>query len=215
MSWLNKACFILPAVMMLSGCGFEPVYGTHEANTSHAAVVIPDIIVEAKPADITRKRLAQLYKAKLETVLNPSGDIPPSAPYQLTNIISETESAMAVSKDGTISRYNVVLQANLTLTRTSDNKVVYNGIVQRIGSYDNVLNAYYSTYISGQDAINRAAVELAEDVKSRMIAFFAKTPNPEPLPPAALVPPPSMPQISPLPNSIFTTSPTGLTQPVQ
>jgi len=187
--------FLPFALLLLTACGFEPVYGTHD---SKSAGNLPGITVETSEADLTQHRLAQLFSNHLEDLLASSGTKP--AEYTFKAVLSETDTTAAVSPDGTISRYNMLVRVTMTLTRLSDGKDVYRDQAQRIGSYDNIATAFFSTYISSQDAVKRASTELAEDVNFRLIAFFKQHPHPEALPPLPTKPGggPSAPPAPPL-----------------
>jgi len=159
--------FVLCAVVALfclSGCGFQPVYG--EKNTSSLQNI--GIIIEAP-----RDKMGQRLKQNLEDKLSQTGRIKPE--YRLDVTLISSASPIGISRDGTVSRFNVSLQSNYTLTRLSDNKLIKQDIIKHVGSYNNQANLYFSTYVAEQDAVKRGIVEIAELYRGRLAAFLSDT----------------------------------------
>lgn len=185
---VGRLCLIvlctLYSTLLLSACGFQPLYGKHDRQSAdgQAGAILQRIKVVASAGEPAQRALAEQFKRDLEDRLNP-GNHPRSAgaqDYTLSVGIGAQEGALAVSKDGTISRYNVTISAGLTLTRP-DGQTVFYTTARRVSSYNNVTGAFFSTYVSSQDAISRGVTDLAEDVRMRLAAFFTENPNPQPL----------------------------------
>lgn len=187
--------FCLGMMALLAACGFEPMYGSGVPSSDASASPAPDaatpalretlasIAVSVSPPAAEQRRLAQLLRARIEDRLNPAGGGAPSSPeYYLYVNYSLTETPAAISRDGTVARYNLIFNAELTLVRASDGVRVYKGLAQRTGSYDNLINAYYSTYVAVEDARRRTVEELAEDIRLRLAAVFASPLPQAPLP---------------------------------
>ncbi len=185
-------------LMTLAACGFEPVYATRAADATGPkieGVAVEDVGTN----DPSYRHLAQLFRSSLEDRLNPGNLRNQPLPYRLKVDLVVSESAVAISRDGTVSRYNLNLDANLTLFRATDGAPLYRSHARRTSSYNNVTNAFFSTYISSQDATQRAANELAQDIGMRLAAFFTQHPNPQPVgPKPAAVPALAPPVAAPL-----------------
>jgi hypothetical protein len=167
------------------------MYGESAAGAEQAGRITEGISVEAEAVDMGYRSVAYQFETSLEDRLYPHGAAPGAPQYHLKALVSYREIPVAISPDGTVSRYNVNMQADLTLTRVSDGKAVYTGRATRTGSYNNLSNAFYSTFVSSQDTLKRTAGSLAEDVQLRLAAFFAQNDIPPAFSPAA----------SPLPGS--------------
>jgi hypothetical protein len=142
------------------------MYGTHQAQGGQVA----GVKVEASAQD---RRLGQQFRADLEDKLNPGGAVPSSAKYRLVASLSSASTAIGVARDGTVSRYNVNLTSNYELYRVGETKPVTKGSLRHVSSYNNLVNQYYSTYISEQDAINRGITELSELFRQRLSPYLA------------------------------------------
>jgi len=188
-TWLQLWALTGCVCLLTSACGFEPMYARHDNTglTGHTGLITQNILIEATTGDdIKDRHVAEQFKNDLEDRLRPSGDTTATPQYALKATLTHTEGALAVSPDGTISRYNVIILADMKLTRISDGALVYHGQAQRTGSYDNINNAFYSTYVSGEDASKRTVTELAEDVTLRLATFFQQNPFPKVIPTLAM-----------------------------
>lgn len=175
--------------LFLSACGFQPVYskssGISTQSPINAGVRISasaDSIVSISGSNnnsinsSASKSMARQFTNNLEDLIGAS-----SAPeYKLDVTITVSSVGIGVSRDGTASRYNLVINSSYKLTRIADNKEVDSGSLSNFTSYNNPNNQYFSTYISEQDARKRGISELAELYRQRLIAFVEKTQPPTP-----------------------------------
>ncbi len=195
---------------LLASCGFEPMYGTPSTRATIGQLVAQVGLGSISIPERNKQRLVEQFRAELQDLIRPDNSSAAAAPYLLDVQLLSNEAGIAVSRDGTFSRFNVNVYATLTLTRISDNIVVYRGLARRSSTYNNTPNAYYSTYIASQDAQKRATTELAEDVRMRLTAFFASNPNPgawQKTEPPKAIPVPTL-QIQPGSTNPVLTAPT-------
>lgn len=163
------------AAFLISGCGFEPLYGR---KGEAAPATLGGVSVD----HIGGGRMSQQFKAELEDHLNPRGVIPANPAYRLSVTLSSAASAIGVARDGTVSRYNVNLVSGYVLVRIADGKQVVSGSLNHVGSYNNVTDAYFSTYIAEQKATKEGLKELAELYRHRLAAYLVAPetfPDPE------------------------------------
>jgi LPS-assembly lipoprotein len=165
MWWLNR--FLpLVALCFLAACGFEPLYGAHQyASAGGGNSPLSAISIDPIPS-----MLGQQLKAELEDRFNPTGASVRSQ-YGLAVEIKPTKIPTVIEPDGTISRYNLQLDSSYRLYRKSDNAEMKTGKVTRTTSY-NLSNADFSDFIAGNDALHQALVELSEDYRMRLAAYF-------------------------------------------
>lgn len=189
MSWQNKevghrmrgvvAACLLPLV--LASCGFQPLYGQHIGGDAKTAVTVHQLagieigqVSGGASGQPSPGILGQQLRNNIEDRLNPGKIIAPESVYHLDISLSLRETGVAVSRDGTISRYNIFLDTTYVLTRKVDGKPVYQGRFSRSSSYNVQSNAYFSTYVSRGDSIKHGIVELAEEYRQRLAAFLVQ-----------------------------------------
>ena len=113
-------------------------------------------------------------RAQLEDTLNIRETSANPARYALSIVLTQSVSGLGVSREGIVGRYNIYLNTTYTLKRLGDQKVISTGKVNRVASYNNVVNAYFSAFQAERDARERAINELAEDYRLRLGAEFAR-----------------------------------------
>lgn len=171
-------------LLFLASCGFHPVYG-NSSDLPETSLIRAGVKVSASASGTTATlptsgdssfdnssatSMARQFANNLEDMLNSE-----SAPaYKLNVSISYTNVGVGVARDGTASRYNLIINSGYTLTRISDGKAVDSGSISSVSSYNNPNNQYFSTYISEQDARKRAIKELVELYRHRLLAFVEK-----------------------------------------
>ncbi|MDX1975032.1 MAG: hypothetical protein SFT92_05090 [Rickettsiales bacterium] len=168
MSLYSNKLPLLALCLWLSACGFKPLYDQEQRNAKdHSAFA--GVLVENIP-----ERSGQLLKADLEDRLNPDGVVPPHPAFRLVASLAANEAAIDVARDGTVSRTNLYLNSTYSLFRTSDGVKVTSGTIRHVSSFNNnVVNAYFSTYVSREDAIQRSIHELSEKYRQRLSAYLA------------------------------------------
>ena len=163
---LPARIFFIASLLLLTGCGFTPLYGKKDNGAA------PSVLAGVKIDPVSNGHMGQQFKIALEDNLNPGGAVPANAPYHLTATIISAEAPIGVSNDGTVSRYNVYLDSTYILFRTSDGAKLTTGKVRNVSSYNNATNEYFSTYVSEQDAIKQGIQELSEMYRERLIAYL-------------------------------------------
>lgn len=167
---------------MLPACGFQPVYSKkHDVSQNspiHTGVKVSAsasgniLLSNNNSIDNSNATMARQFTYDLEDLLNSKDEIPQ---YRLEVALTQSNIGIGVARDGTASRYNLVINSGYKLIRLSDNKEVDNGSISNVTSYNNPNNKFFSTYISEQDARKRGISELAELYRQRLIAFTEKT----------------------------------------
>ena len=175
--------------LLLSACDFQPVYSKTSSLSAQSPINAGVKISASAGSAVSTSgngnssinssassSTSRQFTNNLEDLLGSS-----TAPeYKLDVSISESSVGIGVARDGTASRYNLVINSSYKLIRIADNKEVDSGSLSNFTSYNNPNNQYFSTYISEKDARKRGIAELAELYRQRLIAFVEKTQLPTP-----------------------------------
>jgi len=164
MSLPIRIAALFAVCLLLASCGFKPLYSKQ---AQEDFPVLAGVRVDSMPG-----REGQVFKAELEDKLNPSGVVPGNPAYRLRTDISASISPIGVARDGTISRYNVYLSSRYSLYRLADDRLIASGNLNHVSGYNNVTNAYFSTYVAERDAIRRGLTELAEVYRHRLGGYL-------------------------------------------
>jgi len=164
---LRSPLLLLLPMLMLPGCGFEAMHAKRSNSPNASAAALSRIAVEPIPGNS-----GQLLRAALEDRLSPV-PVAASPLYRLAVKLTVRESPIGVAPDGSVSRYNVHLTAQYALNDAKDGKPLYKGTARRVTSYNSLTNAYFSSYVSKDDATRDGIAELAEDCRLQLSAYLA------------------------------------------
>ncbi len=157
-----RAC-ALAAAASLGACGFRPLLFRADGERVRSQLAAVRI---TGPGG----RLGQHLRTALEDNLDPTSTGEP-ARYDLAVKLKNTNSALALQLDNTITRYNVTLTARFALKDREEGAILYRSQVRRVASY-NVRRAPFATLTAKQDAERRAAKEIADDIRTLLALHF-------------------------------------------
>lgn len=166
--WWSRIPVLLVAVALLAGCGFHPLYEggrKGEAATELASVKIEPI------AD----RSGQILRNRLLDLLTPYGQ-PAQPQYLLKVILSEGASGLAVRKSEFATRANLQITAQYELQEPRSRAILYTGTTAITGGY-NILSSEVSTLASEQNVRERVIGQIAEEMQTRLSAYFRLNPE--------------------------------------
>jgi LPS-assembly lipoprotein len=146
--------------LLLSACGFHPMYGRSLAPALSSIYVEP--IAERDGYEL---------RNTLIDALQSDGD-KAGKTYSLRITLNESSQGIALQNDATITRYNNLLVAHYALSDMRGN-VLTTGSQTELSAY-NVVQSPYATLTAQQDASKRAAQDVAERIHLDLGAWFRK-----------------------------------------
>ena len=146
--------------LLLSACGFHPMYGRSVGPALSSVYVEP--IAERDGYEL---------RNTLIDALQSDGDKAGKI-YNLKVTLNESSQGIALQNDATITRYNDRLEARYTLSDMRGN-VLTSGTQTELSAY-NVVQSPYATLTAQQDASKRAAQDVAERIHLDLGAWFRK-----------------------------------------
>jgi len=155
---------ILLLSFALCSCSFKPVHAKLDSGLANtlASVQVSDI----------RGREGQLLKYKLTDLLSPdSSSAYPN--YRLDIELVTNREDLGIQENLRITRYNIVQTANYKLVALQNNQIADEGAIKVKSSY-NRTESEFATFVAEEDSSEKAAEELAQLVKQRLTAYFAK-----------------------------------------
>ncbi|MGH6915353.1 MAG: LPS assembly lipoprotein LptE [Kiloniellales bacterium] len=155
----------LAALLSLAACGFEPLYGSQEDGGETTAQM-----AEVRIAPLP-DRIGQSMHNLLRDRINPRGQ-PAKAGYLLNVKLTEAVQATALRADETATRANLTVYADYELRDSDGKAVLAHGRISSTDSYD-ILESYYATIVSQEDARERALRELSDTIRNRLALYFS------------------------------------------
>ncbi|HIJ61615.1 MAG TPA: hypothetical protein HPQ04_02885 [Rhodospirillaceae bacterium] len=162
--WWLRTFLVLVAAASTAACGFHPLYGrdSYDADiqgqlASVRVLPLPD-------------RQGQLLHNALLTNLSPRGET--SQPkYTLRIVLQLTESQQALRKDDTATRN--IMYYNIAYYLYEGETAITAGTFVHSFSYDFLLE-HYANIAAQEDIKKRAAGSIADEIRTRLAAYFAK-----------------------------------------
>jgi LPS-assembly lipoprotein len=182
---------LAPAVTILAGCGFHPLYGTIGSNPGaqvmFGSVYVPPIELENAGYEM-RNDLADLMQAKVRPDATTLYELQVSLterrqPVAIQNVVVPLSPTVTCTpgsspssgclKEVDITRYNYTLTAHYQLVDRKTQKVLTKGTESSLSAYD-VTASPYATLVAQQDVQARTAQDIAEHLRIRLGIYFAQ-----------------------------------------
>jgi LPS-assembly lipoprotein len=149
----------------LGACGFRPLYGESENITINQHLANIEIL------SIEDRIGQQVHNLLLDRLS--SGGRPQKPFYTLTVrlAISTEEIGLKFTEEATRAR--LTLKVSYFLTENGSGKILTEGGVRSVNSY-NISNSLFSRLTSEENAKERAAREVSDEIKTRLSLYFSE-----------------------------------------
>jgi LPS-assembly lipoprotein len=154
------------SLLLLTSCGFQPVYGdlSHNPATASALSNVAIANIPNRDGQALRNHLIDRMYGKAR---------PQSPTTKLEISLHSYTINLGLQKDATTTRQEYNLTASYVL-KNNDGKILLSGDVRSIVSY-NKLEAQYATVAAQQSAIDRAIAEVGEQIVNRISLYLSET----------------------------------------
>lgn len=166
MLWSNRAGPLAAALLalgMLASCGFEPLYARHESGSTVADMAATKI-------DRIEDRVGQQLRNFLLDRLNPRGR-PAKNLYTLSVKLTEIRQDLAIRKDETATRANLIMSATYDLVEIESGDRLLHAISTVTTSF-NIVKSDFGTISAENDARRRGVREISDEVRHRLAVYF-------------------------------------------
>lgn len=157
---------------VLSGCGFQPLYGSAAVTGGTGGTGVGDQLA-AIDIDEIPGRVGQVVRNELVFKTTGGGETP-EALYKLDIALRESAQSTLVEIDGDAKGLVFALNANFTLRRRSDNAVILSGKAQSRAAYQKV-ESIFANIRARRDAEDRAAKMIADSIRTRVAAKLSES----------------------------------------
>ena len=157
----RRALWLAPLAVMLTGCGFHPLYapsGTHDWDPDLAAIDVLPI----------SDRPGQILALALREDLNPRGVSVPKR-WNLQTGLRVTRTDLGIQRNATATTSEITVSAIFQIT-DQGGRIIYSSSSSAVGSFD-LVNDAYATQVAAQDARDRAIRQVADEMVLRLAIF--------------------------------------------
>lgn len=156
----------LVALLWLTGCGFQPVYGTFAPHFDPSGRM--NSIAVAPIAN----RDGQILRNHLIDRLYLHG-APQTPRYQLKITLADDTIDLGIRKDAIATRAQRRQYADWVLVDTKTSQRIMSARSRSIVSY-NIIDSAFATRVTSEDAQRRALEEIGDDITSRIGLFLSQ-----------------------------------------
>jgi LPS-assembly lipoprotein len=157
------AALVLVSVLVVSACGFHPVYEEHQQSGFDADLASVKV-------GLIPNRLGQELAITLRDDFNPTGATVPTR-YTLEVNLSTQRSDLGIAATATALRSEMIVYAYYKITDAKTNQQVAAGSTRSVSAFD-VLQDAYATQVAQNGATERALREVADDLRERILVFI-------------------------------------------
>jgi LPS-assembly lipoprotein len=166
---LGACLALVAAAAVLAGCGdsgFHPLYATN-SNGSNVSERLKEVDFAPIPG-----RVGQRIRNDL--IFQATGGGSPLPPqYRLEVVLTENVTSTLVDKLGEVGGAVYSVSASFRLIDSKAKKVVFQGTSYARAPFER-FQSVYSNVRARQDAENRAAGTISDDIKTRLSAFLSR-----------------------------------------
>lgn len=153
--------------LMLSACGFTPIYGTKGEGGAYVQKALNNIVI----ANIPNENGQFLRNKLIDRLYFKGRPLKPEAKLYVN--LSYIEADSGIQKDATSTRSRLHMSASFYLISVESRKRIFTSHASTIASYGK-LDAQYGTLATQRDAYKRALIEVSEQIINRLSLFYAE-----------------------------------------
>lgn len=155
-----QSIFVVLICLILSSCGFRPLYQNTDT-LSGGVSSLNDIWIDSIPnqsgLELRNGLIDRFYHA----------GVPEHPRYHLHIDLIESYRNLALSKDSVTTRSQLVVTAEYRLMETATGEAIEKGSIRAASSY-NILSSQYTTVVTLDQARHQILAELADKMTMRM-----------------------------------------------
>lgn len=163
---LMSAAIVAPGLAACGGSGFRPLYGSSQFGGNDLTDKLANVDIAPLPGRVGQRIRNELM---FQTT---GGKAPVSPAYRLELVMTESVTATLVSTNGDAigSVYNI--DVNFRLIRLADKSVALSGKSFSRAGFER-FRSIFANVRAREEAENRAAMTIGQDVKSRLAAYLS------------------------------------------
>lgn len=172
MSWYRPASDLTLAafltVLVLSGCGFAPLYGSDAATKTTAAQNVSSVAI----GNIPDARGQYLHNALIDRFYRSGRPADPAYTLTMTPLVVH-ETDLGIGKDASVTRVQTEITTTIKLQDAKSNKPVLERYVRASGGH-NIYAGQYATIVAKDASETQALDDLAAQIEQELALYFSR-----------------------------------------
>lgn len=159
---------VIAAFLLLGGCGFSPVYGTH---ASSAQPAMQHQLDDVEIGMIANREGQYLRNALLDQMGSATALSAGQRYFLHVYNLAEDDQSFGIRKDASATRGDITITATMDLIDTTTNTVVLTRPLRTRAGYNRMDNLY-GVQVSRQDTVDRLLDEMANRAVTELTLYF-------------------------------------------
>lgn len=156
------------SLLLVSACGFKPVY---TSGTGAEGVSVSDALSYVKIEPIPDRAGVLLTNALIDRFYK--NETPANAKFRLVSKVTEKRIVeTGIARDATTTREQIRLGINTKLISNSSSKILFDRDFVSYTNY-NILSSEYATVVAKEDAMRRAVEQIADDIVTQLSLYLS------------------------------------------
>ena len=169
--------FSITALLLISACGFKPMYGPNSVMGSGLAQVMANIKIEqVRNQSGRQERLSQLLQNNLMERISPLSSDGSNVTYLLKADYVVEEAGYGIRTDESVTLQNLKLIVDFSLIDVDSDQSVMDGTARSIVTYD-LVRSDFSNKIARESSLARLSEEAANQIITRIGTFLSENPQ--------------------------------------
>lgn len=167
----------LVCCLLVSACGFKPMYGQNSATGTGLAQVMANIeIDQVRNASGRQERLSQLIENNLNDRISPLASDGAKTQYILKTNYDVEERGYGIREDESVTLQNLRLSVGYALIDINNDKSIMDGTARAIVTYD-LVQSDFSNRIARETSLERLSEEVANQIITRIGTYLSNNPD--------------------------------------
>lgn len=164
---MKRVFLLIPALILLASCGFQPVYGT--TGQSAGAPSVREQFADIRVAPIAEREGQMLRNALIDQIY--VDGVPQAAKYELVVQLNFRQVPIDIDRDDSVTRTQLTTTATANLMDRANGQRLWGTVTQAITTF-NVLDSPFATVVSERTAREQAIDQLSDDLVVRLGAYL-------------------------------------------
>lgn len=167
----------LVITLIISACGFKPMYGQNSATGAGLAQVMANIDIDpVRSASGRQERLSQLIENNLSDRISPLTSDRSTTQYILKANYDVEERGYGIREDESVTLQNLRLSVGFALIDINSDESIMDGTARAIVTYD-LVQSDFSNKVARETSLERLSEEVANQIITRIGTYLSNNPE--------------------------------------
>lgn len=164
-------------VLLISACGFKPMYSQNSTTGAGLSQVMANIqIDQIRNVSGRQERLSQLIENNLMERISPLSSDGSATTYLIQANYEVEEAGYGIREDESVTLQNLKLSVGFRLVDVNSDQSIMDGTARAIVTYD-LVRSDFSNKVARETSLERLSEEVANQIITRIGTYLSENPQ--------------------------------------